>query len=119
MLAGPRMQGPYGSTESVNLSGTEISPVVTWDSKSKFRNKMCYLRFSVTTVLGMLGGVHQINGKGLVAEDKFDRFYKVITREWNLKFPVLSGENLPFLLPEVQIPRNKLPDFPTCDSSQE
>ena len=35
MLAGPRMQGPYGSTESVNLAGTEISPVITWDSKSK------------------------------------------------------------------------------------
>ena len=29
------MQGPYGSTESVNLSGTKISPVITWDSKSK------------------------------------------------------------------------------------
>jgi hypothetical protein len=34
MLTGPKMQGPYGSTESVNVDGTLISPVLTWDSKS-------------------------------------------------------------------------------------
>ena len=33
MLIGPRMQGPYGSTESVNRNGTEICPLTTWDSK--------------------------------------------------------------------------------------
>ena len=33
MLLGPRMQGPFGSTEAVLLNGTEISPLTTWDSK--------------------------------------------------------------------------------------
>lgn len=30
MLSGSRMQGPFGSTEAVNITGTAISPLVTW-----------------------------------------------------------------------------------------
>ena len=46
------MQGPYGSTEAINVKGTEISPLVTWDSK-------------ITTVLAMLGGVSNLVEDGL------------------------------------------------------
>ncbi len=46
------MQGPYGSTEAINVNGTEISPLVTWDSK-------------ITTVLAMLGGVSNLVEDGL------------------------------------------------------
>jgi len=46
------MQGPFGSTEAINVSGTEISPLVTWDSK-------------ITTVLAMLGGVSNLVEDGL------------------------------------------------------
>jgi len=33
MLQGPRMQSAFGSTEAINVNGTEISPITTWDSK--------------------------------------------------------------------------------------
>lgn len=52
LLAGPRMQGPYGSTESMKIDGSDICPLVTWDSK-------------ITTVLAMLGGVGGIVEKAL------------------------------------------------------
>ncbi len=69
-------------------------------------------------MLGILGGVSEINAAGLIAEGKYNRFYNVINREWNLKFPTLSGENLPFVVPDAQIPRDKMSDFPTCYSNQ-
>ena len=72
----------------------------------------------VTTVLGILGGVSEINAAGLVEEGKYERFHNVINREWSLKFPELNGENFPFVVPDVQIPRNKMSDFPTCYSNQ-
>ncbi len=60
MISGPKMQGssfswplfamlcsnlhigPHGSTEAILVNGTEISPLLTWDTK-------------ITTVLAMLG----------------------------------------------------------------
>jgi hypothetical protein len=52
MLQGPRMQGYFGSTEAVNLNGTLISPLTTWDSK-------------VTTLVAMLGGMGPVIQQGL------------------------------------------------------
>jgi hypothetical protein len=58
MLSGGRMQGPFGSTEAINVTGTAISPVVTWDSK-------------ITTVLAMTGGIGPVVSKILKKEGKY------------------------------------------------
>jgi len=101
MLDGPSMQNPYGSTEAAAVNGTEISPVITWDSK-------------ITTVLGMLGGFSAITAAGLKEEGKYDRFYYIVEREWSRVFTSLSGENLPFALPTATIPHTTLGDFTNC-----
>ncbi|KAM9972183.1 hypothetical protein ACTFIW_003540 [Dictyostelium discoideum] len=102
MLNGPSMQNPFGSTESVNIIGTEIASVITWDSK-------------ITTVLSMLGGISNINLQFLKSNGLFERFSTVIDREWSLAFPNLNGENLPFMYPsqDVTIPKI-LNDFTNC-----
>eukprot|EP01132_Coremiostelium_polycephalum_P011343 gene11343-13890_t len=102
MLSGPSMQNPYGSTESVNNQGTEISPVITWDSKE-------------TTVLAMMGGLADINQQFLDNDEKLDRFQYVINREWSLVFPdPLSGTDLPFMYPQESIPL-VLNDLTSCN----
>ena len=58
MLKGPSMQGPHGSTESVNINGTEISPLVTWDSK-------------ITTLLALTGGIANITRAGLQQDNTY------------------------------------------------
>ncbi|KYQ92213.1 hypothetical protein DLAC_07059 [Tieghemostelium lacteum] len=99
-LIGPAMQGPYGSTESVSIQGELISPVLTWDSK-------------ITGVLGILGGISDMNSRYLEKHDLYDRFYDVIDREWSLKFPDIIGENIPLMTPNVQVPL-VLHDFTDC-----
>jgi hypothetical protein len=110
MLSGPRMQSRYGSTEAINVNGTEISPLTTWDSK-------------ITTVLGMLGGIGNIVAKGL-KHDKdpiltkvsaYDRFVSVVKREHELVFGegtgFLSGDDVPFQAPGVKVPSDQLADW--------
>lgn len=110
MISGPAMQNPFGSTESVNVTGTAISPVVTWDSK-------------ITTVTAMCGGVAGIN-RGFLQRSKFDsrssayqRFSDIVEREWGMVFPEgeIHGEDLPFAIPSVDIPHtDQRPDFTEC-----
>jgi len=104
MLQGPSMQGPLGSTESGNVTGTAISPVVTWDSK-------------ITTFAAMLGGVVDISRAAMKEDKTYDAFIGRIDHEWTLKFGgnVLKGEDLPFRLPTAQVPYpSSLGDWPTC-----
>jgi len=107
MLQGPSMQGPLGSTESGNVTGTAISPVVTWDSK-------------ITTFAAMLGGVVDINRAAMKEDKTYDEFVGRIDYEWNLKFgsiPLL-GEELPFRYPTAQVPYpSSLGDWPACQRS--
>jgi len=100
MLQGPSMQGLHGSTEAVNVNGTDISPVVTWDSK-------------ITSAVAMLGGVADIVAKGLKSDGVYDRFTSVVQREWSLAFPSLVGEDLAFATPQAAIPTT-LGDFSEC-----
>ena len=125
MLQGPRMQSRYGSTEAINVNGTEISPLTTWDSK-------------ITTVLGMFGGVGAINqqallrepdirsvfettDKSLPAQDAFksayERFVYVVKREHELLFGTdpLPGEDIPLQRPPAPVPSDQLSDWDlTC-----
>lgn len=118
MLQGPRMQGRYGSTEAINVNGTEISPLTTWDSK-------------ITTVLGMLGGVGPIVQKALMREDDlrakqvsaevelphfhsaYERFVYVVKREHELLFGTgaLAGEDIPLQVPSIPVPSDQLSDW--------
>jgi hypothetical protein len=99
MLKATRMQGPYGSTEAINVNGTEISPLVTWDSK-------------ITTVLAMLGGVGGITKNALKKESdliygtSFDRFVYVLDREYQLVFrdTAEKGSDIPLQLPVDRVP---------------
>lgn len=110
MLDGPRMQGKYGSTEAINANGTEISPVVTWDSK-------------ITTVLAMLGGVGELVKEGLLQEkDKtkggyaslYHRFVAVVNREYELAFGGIEqvlGSEVEWALPSSRVPSTELSDW--------
>ena len=104
MLAGPRMQGPHGSTEATAVNGTLISPVTTWDSK-------------VTTVLALAGGVAGLTGAGLAqlpwaggAGTALDRFNDVVARAYGAAFPVVVGTGEPFATPTAAIP-DAAPDW--------
>jgi hypothetical protein len=120
MLQGPRMQSKYGSTEAINVNGTEISPITTWDSK-------------ITTVLGMLGGMGPVVQKALMLEEdvratqsapedlsfrsSYARFVYVVKREHELLFGTdpLPGEDFPLQLPSTPVPSDQLSDWTlTC-----
>jgi len=100
MLKGGAMQGPLGSTEATNINNTLISPLLTWDSK-------------ITTLCAMVGGVSDLVEEVLQLEDKYNRFYDVVDREWNRVFQDIKGENLEFKLPRSSIP-HQLNDFTDC-----
>jgi hypothetical protein len=112
MISGPRMQSAYGSTEAINVNGTEICPLTTWDSK-------------ITTVLAMLGGVGSIVQDGLEAEadpsgeykSLYDRFVYVTNREYERVFGTgrLLGEEIPIAMPKTRVPQDQLSDWElTC-----
>lgn len=101
MLNGPSMQGPLGSTEAVNTTGTAISPVVTWDSK-------------ITTLVSMIGGVSAMAEQIMRKDGVFPRFYNIIEREWGMVFTNLEGEEVPLHVPyQLQLPTS-YGDFTTC-----
>jgi hypothetical protein len=84
------------------VTGSAISPVLTWDSK-------------ISTIGAMIGGIADLNRAALKEDGHYDRFVKVVTEEWNIVFKSLNGEGMPFALPSVTIGQN-LPDFTTCNS---
>jgi len=111
MLKGPRMQGPFGSTEAVSLNGTRISPLLTWDAK-------------ITSVLALASvaafgspartlSVADINARALKNEQLYTRFYSIVDGLYSEVFKDLKGENIPYALPSTPIPV-LLTDFPTC-----
>jgi len=103
-LKGPKMQNQFGATEAVSINGTMISSLTTWDSK-------------MTTVLGMLGGVVDLNRKFMQESGVYDNFVATVQSLWSQKFSTLKGEEIPFMPPKNRIPTDKLADFTTCSSS--
>jgi len=105
MLNGPKMQGPFGSTEAVNLNGTLISPLLTWDSK-------------VTTVLAVLGGISNLTSEALQQQYivQYRRFMMIVKREYSMAFPTLDGTDIELALPTVSIPTNIMGYFTGCSN---
>lgn len=102
MLLGPRMQGPYGSTESISLNGTEFSPILTWDSK-------------ITSLFSFAGGSIDLVRVFLESRNLYPRFVTVLQREYSLAFgDTLSGEEISFGLPNTAIPSNIHANFTGC-----
>lgn len=109
MIQGPAMQNLFGSTESTNVNGKSISPVITWDSK-------------ITTIVAMLSNhLIDVSRAILKAEQTYDRFHNITEVECTRVFGLepLLGENLPWLLPSTAIPHSSetLPDFTKCSIS--
>jgi hypothetical protein len=107
MLRGVAMQNAFGSTESANVNGTEISPLITWDSK-------------ITTLLGLAGGVGPLVSSWLESlpggDALLQRFIQVVEREYSLVFPDQPHVlDLPIALPTAAIPHTpSLAPFPNC-----
>jgi hypothetical protein len=101
MIQGPRMQNPFGSTESINVTATAISPVLTWDSK-------------ITSLVAMLSGISSFVAEGLQRDHTYAEFAAIIDREWSRVFPSLQGQNLPIQPPQFSFPPSDLGDFSAC-----
>lgn len=101
MLQGPKMQNPFGSTESISVDASAISPVLTWDSK-------------ITSLCAMLGGVSNLVERGMMRDRVLSQFSSVIDREWLRVFPVLRGQDQPIESPQHAFPSSQLGSFSSC-----
>ena len=104
MMKGKGMQNIYGTTESTFINGTEICPMVTWDSK-------------ITSYIGAKGGIDKWTKYGLQQEGLYDRFINVTTTHYQNVFgddPDKYETNHGYGIPKVSIPTNYLNDFENC-----
>jgi hypothetical protein len=106
MLDGPKMQNPYGSTESVRRDGTAVSALVTWDSK-------------ITTLVAILGGVGDLVGAKMRRDGVYDSFMTVLQREYAMVFgengEKIKGEDVELCWPKAAV-RLDIPDFTSCSA---
>ena len=98
MLMGPRMQGPYGSTESVNTDGTKIAPLMTWDSK-------------ILPPVAMMGGAMDLVRNRLIEDGLYPVFYGIVDGEYRAAFPDIKGTNIPPAMPTAAISTDVLGQF--------
>jgi hypothetical protein len=73
MLSGPAGQTKYGSIEALDISGTKVSPMTTWDSK-------------ITTVVAIMGGLSDIIADKMQKDMVLDSFLNVVNTEWSAVF---------------------------------
>lgn len=101
MLAGPRMQGPYGSTEAITVDGRLIAPLVTWESK-------------LTTLLAILNeNIMKEMRAALKKHKKYEDFLYYIGKEYKEAFgsiKELKGRDLSIATPSAELPKS-IPDF--------
>lgn len=102
MISGPAGQTLYGSIEGLNITGYNVSPMTTWDTKA-------------TTVLAMLGGTIDINMQALESAGKLNAFVQFVQKLYSTVFKdKINGEDIDFSLPSVKFPKGKS-DFTTCN----
>ena len=91
-IAHPRGQTCFGVTEGAATNGSAVSPLHTWDS-------------SITTVLGVLGGLVNLNRQRMQREGVYARFVSVVAAEWGRVFDgVLEGDEVEWALPTASVP---------------
>jgi hypothetical protein len=102
MLARPRMQNQYGSTEAgrQNSENPGVAMKCTWDTK-------------VTTDVALLGGTQALLKRYLQANGQWDRFVERVTLN-HQKYESLEGEDVPFAPPPAQEVTDGAEDFSTC-----
>jgi len=108
MLKGPRMQGLYGSTESITTDGKYIAPLLTWDGKN-------------TTVVAYLSQSTGLIREAMKEEGVYDKFYEIVENEYREAFGSineLEGRSIPFATPSAEIPQEGIPDFQPMDSEK-
>jgi hypothetical protein len=101
MIAAGKGQNCFGSTEGLNITGYDISPFVTWDTKQ-------------TTVAAMLGGAVDIVRNQMQLDNVYEPFVNVINREMSRVFTQLNGEDLPFKFPQ---PFPEQPGWDSCTTT--
>ena len=77
MLVMRQMQGPLGTSESVEVNGTAATALVTWDTK-------------VTSDLALCGGVGALTRQALLRGGKYDAFVNRIQHAMEAVFPTVS-----------------------------
>jgi len=91
-ISHPRGQTCFGVTEGTATNGTLTSPLHTWDS-------------SITTVLGVLGGLVALNRRRMVADGVYGEFVSVVEAEWGRVFDgVLEGDGVEWAVPTAVVP---------------
>lgn len=98
MLMGPRMQGPYGSTEAVMTNGSMIAPLMTWDSK-------------ILPPVAMMGGGVDLAREMLKRDGLYETFYRIVDEEYRAAFPEIRGTNISPALPTAELPTGVLGQF--------
>lgn len=97
-------QNCWGSTEAFNITGNQVAPLTTWDSK-------------VTTLVAVMGGVVDLVSDAMQKLGVLHSFVDIIESEWQRVFHLpLLGEELPLRLPNAFIP-HFLEDFTSCSSN--
>ncbi len=71
---------------------------------------------SLSSVVGLLGGVGHIVQKAMREDGMWERFHTVLEREYSLAFgdAPLPGEDLAYALPTITIPTAPLGNFTSC-----
>ncbi len=101
MLNATNMQSEFGSTDAIASNGTTVQNVRTWEGK-------------LLAVLGMLGGIAQINAAAmkLEADIEYGSIYNKFVTSVGLEYgdgfgsEKLLGDEFDFVSPIIYIPNN-------------
>jgi hypothetical protein len=106
MLQANSGQNCFGITEGINITGSNIAPYVTHDTKT-------------TTVLSMLGGIVEDVRDYMQLTGTYGSFIDAIDKEWGRIFNNnLLGEEYDFAIPSNSIPTNVGQQWTSCTSTQ-
>lgn len=86
MISGPAGQTKYGSIEALLVDGTQISPMLTWDSK-------------ITTVISMMGGFADMVKLGLQNDNVYTQFMAFLDPYYKSVFTNVQGTDMGYALP--------------------
>lgn len=103
MLMSPSAQTKYGSLEATNVTGHNVSPMLTWDTK-------------ITTLVAMLGGTRHIIEKELEKRGVLNVMKNRLELEYSLAFRNAVGFDAPYAVPNKTVTAGKK-DFTSCSAN--